>query len=284
MAQNLNKTKRRIASVNSTKKMTNAMELVATVKLGRYKSLLEKNRAYVEEIVNLIHTLFARQIEGEENVFQTENSATNNLYLVITSNLGLCASFNNDVYKYVENNVSKENNDILIIGKKGNDHFSRLGYSLIDEYTSLNEKLVYEDVVKLSRNLTSLFTEGKYHSINIIYTKYVNSIKFVPEEIKIFPLGNLSSETNKELGYSPIFDPNVKTLIEELVPIYITSLIYNKIVESTVSEQASRRTAMDNATDNANELIEQLTLEYNKARQTAITQEITEVVSSSIDK
>ena len=283
MAQTLTKTKRRIASVNSTKKMTNAMELVATVKLGRYKKIMEENNEYVNEIVNLIHALFGYQKEEDKSVYEKENDATKELVIVITSNLGLCASFNNDVYKFVDNNINKGVTDLLIIGKKGYEHFKKENYSVIDSFVSLNEKLVYEDVVKLGRELSTLFENAKYKSVKIIYTHYVNSIKFVPEIKTIFPIKD-EEKLSSELGYAPIFDPSIKTLIEDLVPIYITSFLYQRIIESTVSEQASRRTAMDNATDNANELIEQLTLEYNKARQTAITQEITEVVSSSLNK
>lgn len=283
MAQNLNVAKRRISSINATKKITNAMELFASVKLSKYKSSFLKNREYINEMVNLIHLLFEHKLNNEECIYQIENSADKDLYVVITSNLGLCASFNNDIYKFVENNVSCNTSDIVIIGQKGHTHFIKEKYNLITDYVSLNEKIVYEDVSKFSYYLTNLYISGKYHSINIIYTHYVNSIKFVPEVFQLFPF-NENSQNNVDIGYEPIFDPNVKTLIEDLVPIYINSLIYNKIIESTVSEQASRRNAMDNANENADELLNKLTIEYNKARQAAITQEISEVVSSSTNK
>ena len=110
------------------------------------------------------------------------------------------------------------------------------------------------------------------------YTKYINSLRFEPNVINLFPI-NINSKLN-ETGYAPIYDPNVKTLVDELIPIYLVSTLYQKLIESQVSEQASRRTAMENANDNADELIGKLTIEFNKARQAAITQEITEVVAS----
>ncbi len=282
MAQNLNKTKRRISSINSTKKITNAMELVSTVKLKKYRRILDENDAYSVEIKNLINVVLNTAKNDDLSIYQKENNATKDFYIVVSSNLGLCASFNNDIFRYAQNNVSKENADVLIIGQKGYDYFNRLGYNLNTSFKDITEKYSYDNVVKLSRYVETLFKEEKYHNFYIIYTHYVNSIRFKPEIVKILPFE--VEGRHSELAYDPIFDPDHKTLINELIPIYVTSLIYQRIVESLVSEQASRRNAMESATDNANELIDKLTLEYNKARQTSITQEITEVVSSSLNK
>ena len=281
MAQSLHKTKRRIASVNSTKKITKAMELVATVKLKRFKNIMEENDAYANELVNIIHHLF-EHIEVEDNPYLKESTSTTDLYIVVSSNLGLCASYNNNIYAYVSEHVKKEDTLIIPVGYKGDNFLKREGYNLDEEYVSINEHLEYEDVRKLGEYVTRQFVIGKYRSIKLIYTHYVNSLKFVPEELSIFPIKQM--DENAQIGYEPIFDPDAKTLIEELIPIYVVSVLYHKIIESQVSEQASRRTAMENANDNADEIIDKLTLEYNKARQAAITQEISEVVSGSINK
>lgn len=277
MAANLNKTKRRISSVNSTKKITKAMELVATVKLKRFKDIMLSNALYSDEIASLMTTLFDKLGEEESQVYLSEKDALKELVIIINSNLGLCAGYNNDVYRFVEAHINKENTVVIPVGIKGDNYYSKNGYEVDSEYVTLNEHIVYEDIVKLSRLIHHQFLEGKYKSIKMVYTKYVNSIRFDPTLITIFPLSR--SEGVNQYDYPPIFDPNVKTLIEELVPIYSASILYQKIIESQVSEQASRRTAMENATDNADELINQLILEYNKARQAAITQEITEVVA-----
>lgn len=281
MAQSLHKTKRRIASVNSTKKITKAMELVATVKLKRFKNVMLENEAYANELVNIIHHLFAH-IDVEDNPYVKESKANVDLYIVVSSNLGLCASYNNNIFTYVTSNVSKENTEIIPIGLKGYTFLKKEGYALNEEFVDINDRLAYEDVRKLGEYVTKAFVEGKYRSIKLIYTHYVNSLKFTPEERCIFPIEKVKEETGN--CYEPLYDPNPKTLINELIPIYVVSTLFHKIIESQVSEQASRRTAMENANDNADEIIDKLTLEYNKARQAAITQEINEVVSGSINK
>lgn len=281
MAQSLHKTKRRIASVNSTKKITKAMELVATVKLKRFKNVMLENEAYAKELVDIIHHLFAH-IDVEDNPYLVETKSETDLYIVVSSNLGLCASYNNNIFNFVNEKLKKDKTEVIPIGFKGQNYLRKEGYKLLNEFVAINERLEFEEIKKLGELITKEFVNGKYRSIRLIYTHYVNSLKFVPEEISIFPIQNVEGES--KAGYEPILDPNAKTLIDELVPIYVSSTLYHKIIESQVSEQASRRTAMENANDNADEIIDKLTLEYNKARQTAITQEITEIVSGSINK
>ena len=281
MAQSLHKTKRRIASINSTKKITKAMELVATVKLKRFKNVMLQNEAYASELVNIIHHLF-EHVEIEDNPYLNESKSSIDLYIIVSSNLGLCASYNNNIISYVEKNVDKSTSKIIPIGYKGENYLRKEGYDLIDKYASINEHLEYSQIRKLGEYVTKEFLNGNYRSIKLIYTHYVNSLKFVPDEISIFPIHKV--DQSSFIGYEPIYDPDAKTLIDELIPIYVASTLYHKIIESQVSEQASRRTAMENANDNADEIIDKLTLEYNKARQAAITQEINEVVSGSINK
>lgn len=279
MAQSLHKTKRRISSVNSTKKITKAMELVATVKLKKFKNVMLQNEAYASELAKIIHHLF-EHIEIEDNPYIKENDADKDLIIVINSNLGLCASYNNNVFNFVTNNVNKKTSLIIPVGFKGQNFYKKEGYELNEDFVTINEHISYEDIRKLGEYVTKEFIAKKYRSIKLVYTHYVNSLKFVPEQIDLFPLKNKDSK--QDIGYEPIYDPDVKTLVDELVPIYVVSTLYHKIIESQVSEQASRRTAMENANDNADEIIDKLTLEYNKARQAAITQEISEVVSGFI--
>ena len=168
----------------------------------------------------------------------------------------------------------------LSIGTKSQNLYESEGFETNNELLHLTEKISATEVMKLGRVLNSLFVEGKYRSIHLVYTHYVNSLKFVPSDLKLFPLVN--DKQAPDFRYPPIFDTDVKTLIDELVPVYINAILFQKVVESIVSEQTARRTAMENASDNADELIDQLTLEYNKARQAAITQEITELVSGKL--
>ena len=278
MAQALNKTKRRIASVKSTKKITEAMELVATVKLKKFKNKMEANQFYVREIEDIISHLFG-VVHDDENPYIKEGKGEKNLVVVINSNLGLCASYNSNIYNFVLQNLDKSKDTILTIGIKGELNYEREGFNLDKSYSYINEKLDYLEIVKLGRYLHSEFISGKYKSVKLIYTKYINSLKFEPILINLFPI--LEKGKAPSVGYEPIYDPDIKTLIDELVPIWLTSSLYQKLIESTVSEQASRRTAMENANDNADELIDKLTIEFNKARQAAITQEILEVVAGA---
>ena len=276
MAGNLNKTKHRIASINSTKKITKAMELVSTVKLKKFKNVMLKNELYSNELKSLTCTLFSR-LDDEENKYTKLNDAEKDLLIVVSSNLGLCAGYNNDIYHYVEQNFDKNEVVIIPIGIKGDSYFKKNGFVLNEEFVSLNEKINYLDITRLGKMVLSYFENKKYRSIKLVYTKYVNSIKFVPNTLSLFPLE--IENVNDSTLIEPLYDPDLKTLIDNLVPLYVNINLYQKIVESQVCEQASRRNAMENATDNADELISTLTLEYNKARQAQITQEISEVIA-----
>lgn len=276
MAGNLNKTKHRIASINSTKKITKAMELVSTVKLKKFKNVMLKNELYSNELKSLTCTLFSR-LNDEENKYTKLNDAEKDLLIVVSSNLGLCAGYNNDIYHYVEQNFDKNEVVIIPIGMKGDSYFKKAGFALNEEFVLLNEKINYLDITRLGKMVLSYFENKKYRSIKLVYTKYVNSIKFVPNTLSLFPLE--IENVNDSTLIEPLYDPDLKTLIDNLVPLYVNINLYQKIVESQVCEQASRRNAMENATDNADELISTLTLEYNKARQAQITQEISEVIA-----
>ena len=276
MAGNLNKTKHRIASINSTKKITKAMELVSTVKLKKFKNVMLKNELYSNELKSLTCTLFSR-LNDEENKYTKLNDADKDLLIVVSSNLGLCAGYNNDIYHYVEQNFDKNEVVIIPIGMKGDSYFKKNGFALNEEFVLLNEKTNYLDITRLGKTVLSYFENKKYRSIKLVYTKYVNSIKFVPNTLSLFPLE--IENVNDSTLIEPLYDPDLKTLIDNLVPLYVNINLYQKIVESQVCEQASRRNAMENATDNADELISTLTLEYNKARQAQITQEISEVIA-----
>ena len=276
MAGNLNKTKHRIASINSTKKITKAMELVSTVKLKKFKNVMLKNELYSNELKSLTCTLFSR-LDDEENKYTKLNDAEKDLLIVVSSNLGLCAGYNNDIYHYVEQNFDKNEVVIIPIGMKGDSYFKKNGFALNEEFVLLNEKINYLDITRLGKTVLSYFENKKYRSIKLVYTKYVNSIKFVPNTLSLFPLE--IENANDSTLIEPLYDPDLKTLIDNLVPLYVNINLYQKIVESQVCEQASRRNAMENATDNADELISNLTLEYNKARQAQITQEISEVIA-----
>ena len=145
MAQSLHKTKRRIASVNSTKKITKAMELVATVKLKRFKNVMLENEAYAKELVDIIHHLFAH-IDVEDNPYLVETKSETDLYIVVSSNLGLCASYNNNIFNFVNGNVKKDKTEVIPIGFKGQNYLRKEDYKLLNEFVSINERLEFEEI------------------------------------------------------------------------------------------------------------------------------------------
>lgn len=279
MAQSLHKTKRRISSINSTKKITKAMELVSTVKLKKFRRLMENNERYSNEIAELIQCLFAR-LKDEEIVYTKPQKTDKDLYVILHSNFGLCAGYNNNLFNFVKQNINPKESVLYLVGTKSQNLYQSEGYETNSELIHLTEKISSNETMKLGQILHSLFVDGKYRSIHLVYTHYVNSLKFVPCDLTLFPLVN--KELHEDFRYPPIFDTDIKTLISELVPVYTNAILFQKVVESIVSEQTARRTAMENASDNADELIDQLTLEYNKARQAIITQEINEIVSGKL--
>lgn len=282
MASSLHKTKHRITSIENTEKTTKAMGLIAMVKLRQFLSNYEKSKLYNDELLNLMGVIFANDKQTASHYAKVNEKASKSLYLVITSNLGLCGAYNNQLFKYVDTFVSKD--DVIApIGNKGLHHFERSEEfkNISKDYAYLNLSTDMHILNKLCADLKKEFNEGKYRSINIIYTRYVNSLKSVPSSFQLLPV-QIPYNNKKEDSYCPPeFDESPRTLIHELMPTYLSSMVYGRLVESQLSEQSMRRSAMDNANDNADELLNKLRIEYNKARQNAITQEITEVVGGS---
>lgn len=269
------KTKRRINSVTSTRKITNAMELVASVKLKRFKGAMHSVEEYTAAIKEIAKILSAH-IDDDEKFLA--NKTNQKLYIIVNSNLGLCASYNNDIFKFASSLLKKED-EIIPLGLKGYTHFKNLNFKLNEHYVSLNEKINFDDINKFSKFILSEYNAKKYREVYIIYMDYINTITFVPKVKQVLPFTGIND--SKPSLLPPIMEPNAKVLLEQLSPIYLASQIYQAIIISQVSEQASRRTAMENATDNADEILDKLKLEYNKARQGAITQEITEVIAGA---
>ncbi len=282
MSLGMEGTKKRIQSVQSTKKITKAMELVATAKLKTWKDKLIQNSEYTKAMIELANDVLGRVSDGQlESPYIKGNSCGKDLYIVITSNLGLCAGFNYDIYKKV-NEYVKPNDKVVIVGLKGFTHYQNI-YSNIDtKYIDISNSIEYARVESMANDLLNEYSKGNFDHIYLIYTKYVNSLTFVPELLTLLPVTNFDAK--KSTGKDILMEPSPEEILDTLIPLYIKSVLYGKLIESQVSEQASRRTAMETATDNSEELIEKLQLDYNKARQAAITQEITEVVGGAINK
>lgn len=275
MAMSLLQTKNRIKSVASTKKITKAMELVATSKLKKAKDINSSITPYKQEVFEII-SYCAKNVTENDYKYFNENKKTNkDLNIVITSTLGLCGGYNIAIEKYVMNNVSK-NDDLIVLGAKGINYFKDKGYNILQRYSELPPLNLKESLSATLSNITlKEFDKGNYRKINIIYTKFINSLTFEPEKVQLLPLTSIVEvpSISKEL----LLEPSAIEVLDNLIPFYLTTSIKGLLFESILSEQASRRTAMENATDNASELEDKLLLEYNKSRQASITQEITEI-------
>ena len=283
MPVGLQATKRRIRSVTSTKKITKAMELVATSKLKKTKNRFEEVKAYTEEIMNMVGSIMSKKIDTTCEYLKA-NDSDKTLYIVVTSSLGLCGGYNANVYKTVLNEVPVENSLLVVLGSKGCSFFKNRGYEIIEGYPEDSTGDEYEIARKVSRIALSKFTTKTVGKIKLVYTRYVNSVTFQPLVVDLLPVTKpvmLETSSENKVHKDTLFEPDATTILNTLIPMYFESSLYGKFVECHVSEQASRRMAMENASDNADEIIEQLQLQYNKARQSAITQEITEVVAGA---
>ena len=277
MSQQITKIKARIKTVSSALKVTSAMKLVSTVKLNRYKNKMLANREYSSRI-NEISDEVLKWAKTESKYARKDNQINKKLYVIVSSTLGLCGAYNANIFKLADANVGKDD-DLLVLGKKGLTHYDNGEYNLVldfSEYHSIKDEQIVRD---LSDYLIGQFLEGHYSEIHLIYSSYKNSIAFIPVDSLILPIKQESSEN--EIGFSPILEPNEETLLDNLVPLFLKATIYSKLLESEVCEQAARCNAMESATDNANEILDALNIEFNKARQAAITQEITEIVGAA---
>lgn len=269
------KTKRRISSVTGTRKITNAMELVASVKLKRFRDVMTNSNSYVSNIKDIMLRLNSLASHEDDSKVATTNKR---LFIILNSNLGLCAHYNNDIFKFSET-LLKKDDEIIPIGLKGYAHFKNQSFKLNENFVSLNEKIDFNDINKLACFLMGEYKAHKYSEIHIVYMQYVNSLISRPETERLLPI-NFDKDVKEDL-LPPEVEPSPDELIKELEQIYLASAIYQATIIAQVSEQACRNNAMKNATDNADEILDKLKLEYNKARQGAITQEITEVISGA---
>ena len=283
MSLGLNKTKRRIASVKSTQKITKAMGMVATVKLKRFKDAVSQTAAYNAGLRRIMAELFLHDNETKTHYGKENEGVEGALYILVTSDLGLCGAYNNNLYKYLETIIDAEKDFILPVGQKGRTHYEHdprfAGRVVIND--GVESTLDPKKVDAACLEIKNAFNAKKYRKICIVFTEYINSISFEPRVLTLLPV-QLEPQPRADEDYCPpLFEPSAREQIHDLMPYYLGSELFHKVAQANLCEQASRRNAMDAANDNADELLEKLTIEYNKARQGAITQEIVEVVSGS---
>ena len=268
--------KKRLQTVNSTKKLTKATELVATVKLQKYNLKTRQNEEYANNLLRFISAaLKGKRPEVETNGYLLQGKAENPLYIVITSNSGLCGSYNLEVLKYAEKHMPKDV-PVFAIGTIGYNWLMKNDYLVVKKYDEL-EDLQPHILNQLINNLLILYRDYEISEINVIYTRYINTLTYEPTLTKLLPFEAKQLEGEDEI----LLEPSRDEVLNTLIPMYVSSQLYVMFLESKTSENAARRNAMNLANKNADELISELSLNYNKARQAAITQEMNEIVAST---
>jgi F-type H+-transporting ATPase subunit gamma len=273
MAENIQDIKRRIKSVNSTKQITHAMELVASAKLRKSREMAEGRRPYFEAMMESMNRIVAKT-NGGSNVFMRQREIKKTAYVIITADRGFAGGYNSNIAKMVEENIKdKENAVLYAVGSKGRDHFKNRFYHIEGEYLGITENPSYFHAKEVANIVMNGFKNGEFDEVYVAYTKFVSMISQKPVLVKLLPLRR---EELKEEA-----EPEPEDLLSYLIPNYISNTIYGAMVESAASQQGARRMAMESATTNATDMIEGLTLQYNRVRQAAITQEISEIVSGA---
>ena len=276
--------KRRKVSIQSTQQITKAMKLVSTVKLQRAKQRAEQSKAYFNCMYETVTSMLART-GGLNHPYLTAGESEKKAVIVITSNRGLAGGYNSNVIKLItKGDFKKEDLEIYAIGKKGRDALHRYGYTIKDENPDVIEEPSYVDAMAISRKLLESYAAGEIGEIYLAYTGFKNTVVHVPTLLKLLPVeASQSGEDVRESGSKAMmnFEPEDDEALNLIIPKYVTSLIYGGLVEACASENGARMQAMDSATSNAEEMIDHLSLMYNRARQGSITQELTEIIAGA---
>jgi len=276
--------KRRKSSIQSTGQITKAMKLVSTVKLQRSKTAAMNSKDYFDYMYRTVQSMLAKS-GGIDHPYVKESECKKKAVIMITGNRGLAGGYNSNVVKLItRGELANEDLVIYTLGRKGREAMGRYGYELADDYSAMIDAPQYVDAMRLSAVLLNAFRAGEIGEIYLAYTNFKNTVVHEPKLIKLLPVEQTEeiSAEEKASGEAPMnFEPEEEEALDLIIPKYVTSLIYGGMIESVASENGARMQAMDNATTNAEEMIDKLTLQYNRARQGSITQELTEIIAGS---
>lgn len=282
---NMRDIKRRIHSISSMEHITNAMRLVSSAKLRRAKNIFEKSRNNFHYITESIEEVFHNTEGVPQFYLRGSREIKKTAYIVVTSCRGLCGSFNSNVTKHTQKLIDsyKEEEQPLIvaIGSKGRDYFARRNYEVISEYCLPPEDITFVETQEISQPLIEMYVNGEIDEIVLVATSFVNSLAQEVYDETILPIEIEGDPYSHKTTNVVEYEPSVEEVFNYLIPKYVEIMIYNAIIESATCEHAARRIAMESATDNANDMIADLTLTYNRTRQAAITNEISEIVGGA---
>lgn len=286
---NLKEIRVRIASVTGTRQITSAMKMVSAAKLKRAQDAIIQLRPYAEKLSDLLANVNNSLDSSDNNIFGRERPLNNVLFVLITSNRGLCGGFNANAIKIAigsahanyENLLRQGKVKFVAIGKKGNDFLRIRKYPILNAYNELLDKPSYNKTIPIAEEIMKLYISGKFDKVILVYNKFRNAAVQELVEEQFLPIPKKEKEKEKGVRTDYIYEPTKELLVKDLVPKTLKINFHKAVLESSASEHGARMTAMHKATDNATELIKQLTLNYNKARQAAITNEILEIVSGA---
>lgn len=278
--------KRRKASIQSTQQITNAMKLVSTVKLQKSRQKAESTKPYSDMTYATVCSILANT-QNIRHPYLIKGASDKQAVIAITSNRGLAGGYNSNIVKTIAGELKPENVDLYAIGRKGRDALVRKGYNLAADYSDAIEAPIYADAAAIGRAVLTAYQSGNVGEIYLAYTSFKNTVVHEPKLIKLLPVevseeekaASIENAVEKDCPMN--YDGDETEVLDALIPGYVFSLIYGALLESIASENGARMQAMDSATSNAEELIEKLSLQYNRARQGSITQELTEIIAGA---
>lgn len=280
---NMKDIKRRIKSVQSTMQITKAMELVASSKMRRAKERALAARPYFNTMYETI-TRLAAETRDSDSVYTRRREVKNSLYIVIAGDRGLAGGYNANLFKLAAAEMQGKNAQVVTIGKKTQEHYAKRDWPVTADYPGIAETMKISDTHEIVSRMLELFRSGKVDEVFLCYTQFVSPLQQEPKCIQLLPASfERDAQPEKPAGARVLteYDPSPEAVFDAIIPEYLYGVLYGAVVESYCSEQSARRMAMEAASDNASEMIENLNLSYNRARQAAITQEITEIVAGS---
>ena len=274
--------KRRKASIASTQQITKAMKLVSTVKLQRAKGKAEATKPYFDCMYDTVATMLSKS-GNVDHPYLKSGASSKKAVITITSNRGLAGGYNNNIVKLItgDETFDTEKTEIYALGKKGRDSLALKGYSIASDMSEVMNGPIYADAKELSEALLERFEKGEIGEIYLAYTVFKNTVTHVPTMLKLLPVEIEAKDATETDNIPMNYEPDEEEALGMIIPKYITSLIYGAMMEAVASENGARMQAMDSATSNADEMIGKLSLQYNRARQGSITQELTEIIAGA---
>lgn len=275
--------KRRIRSIKNTQQITKAMKMMAATRLRKAQDSVTQARPYANRLQDVLGRL-AEGAAGVKHPLLDKREVNRIGYIVITADRGLCGGYNTNVIRKVNGQVkTMDNVGMVCVGRKGRDFFRRSGKKLEAEYTGLGESIEFIQAAEIAKTVIQQYSEGVFDEVRLVYTEFISALTQQVQEVKLLPIEAVGQEGSVDHKVKPltIFEPSAEEVLNTLLPKYVETLIYRALLEAKASELGSKMTAMGAATDNATEMINKLTLSFNRARQAAITKEIAEVVGGA---